>query len=95
MRRRVCLRRFSTVPFYRLTAVRVVLIATGPPRESSVAPAAASAGSDVLRAKGRELLPPGRAETEIMEGEGRSRLGHRARTPGLKAVVNDVRGTRS
>ena len=60
LRRRVCLRRFSTVPFYRLTAVRVVPIATGPTRESSVAPAAPPpAGSDVLRAKGLELLPPG------------------------------------
>jgi len=58
LRRRVCLRRFSTVPFYRLTVAMVVPTATGPTRESSVAPAAAPAGSDVLRAKGLELLPP-------------------------------------
>lgn len=59
LRRRVCLRRFSTVPFYRLTVAMVVSTAMGPTRESSVAPAAAPAGSDVLRAKGRELSPPG------------------------------------
>ena len=59
LRRRVCLRRFSTVPFYRLTVAMVVSTAMGPTRESSVAPAAAPAGSDVLIAKGLELLPPG------------------------------------
>lgn len=59
LRRRVCLRRFSTVPFYRLTVAMVVSTAMGPTRESSVAPPRPPAGSDVLRAKGLELLPPG------------------------------------